>query len=226
MDTSDPCKASSGSGHRSQRRARRSGPAWRMRPGRPVSSALSFPPSVSPGLLHAVFRSESDLVSVDFESAGDIETESAPMLRDPLFLPLHLDHEHVARLIDDAPADMFLARVGRVDDLHPKADELVFPEVRHHVSSPAGAGFAAGAFPGVPAPPASSSSRMIVRMRAMFLRSARILPGFGGAPPMAATPRSCISSSRSSVSFFAIVSASIARISFVRSNAITSRRLL
>src|SRR3989442_12950 len=187
---------------------------------------LLFRHLVSPGLLHAVFRSKANLVPVDFEAAGDIETESAPVLRDPLFLPLHLDHEHVARLIDDAPADMLLARIGRVDDLHPEADQLVLPEVRHHVSSPAGAGFAATAFVGAPACPASSSSRMIVRMRAMFLRSARILPGFGGAPPMAATPRSCISSSRNSLSFFAIVSASIARVSFFRTSAITSPRLL
>src|SRR5437867_3209856 len=79
---------------------------------------------------------------------------------------------------------------------------------------------------GAGALPANSSSRMIVRIRAMFFRSARIFPGFGGAPPIAATPRSCMSSSRSSVSFFAIVSASIARISFVRSSGITFRRLL
>src|SRR3990172_4744104 len=54
---------------------------------------------------------------------------------------------------------------------------------RHQpVSSFAGTGFAAA-----PAPNRSSSC-MTVRMRAMFFRSARILPGLGGAPPIAATP--------------------------------------
>src|SRR5207245_9732249 len=96
---------------------------------------------------------------------------------------------------------MFLTRVGRVDDLHAQPDQLVLPEVRHYVSSPVGAAFAGAAFRGAAAPLASSSSRMIVRIRAMFFRSARIFPGFGGAPPIAATPRPCISPSRSSVRY-------------------------
>src|SRR6266568_4636691 len=87
---------------------------------------------------------------------------------------------------------------------------------RHQVASLGSSFGAAAGF----AVPSFSSSRMIVRMRAMFFRNARIFPGFGGAPPIAATPRSCISSSWSSVSFFASVSASIARISFVRRSGI------
>src|SRR2546428_1429542 len=224
--TSDLCTTSPARGHRSRRLSRQSWSVSPLRPSWPVSFALSSLPFDSPGLLHAIFGSKANLISIDFEPTGDFETEAAAVLRDPLFFALDVDHEHVAGLIDDASADMLLARVGRVDDLHPQPDQLVLPEVGHYVFSPDGAAFAGAAFPGTAAPPASSSSRMIVRMRAMFFRSARIFPGFGGAPPIAATPRSCISSSRSSVSFFAIVSASIARISFVRSNGITSRRLL
>src|SRR5436309_7830177 len=171
----------------------------------------------SPGLLHAILGSKSNLIAVDLEAAGDVEPEAAAVFRDSLLLSLHVDHQHVASLVDDASADMLLARVGCINDLHPQPDQFVLPQVHHHVSSPDGVAFAGAAFAGAGALPANSSSRMIVRIRAMFFRSARIFPGFGGAPPIAATPRSCMSSSRSSVSLFAIVSASIARISFVMS---------
>src|SRR2546422_1816174 len=168
----------------------------------------------SPRLLRAVLGAVQDLGPVHLDPALDIEPEAAPFLRDPLLPAARLDDEGVAGLVHDESADSHKTRVRRPDNRDLEPDELVLSEVHAPPS------FAAGSFRAGARAFAISSARMIVNIRAMLRRIARIFPGDGGAPPIAATPRSCISSLRSSFSFSARALSSIDRISFVRSSAI------
>src|SRR5439155_14045215 len=60
-----------------------------------------------------------------------------------------------------------------------------------------------------------ASSRSIVRIRAMVVRSLRISPGLRGAPPIAATPRAFMSSLRVSLSLSVRPCGDMSRSSFV-----------
>src|SRR6266571_266114 len=186
--------------------------------------AAFFSAMGSPGLLHAVFGPIANLVAVELEAALNVRSEPAPVLRGPCQL-IDVDVPDVQPLDDRHRLSVPARVVGHANHLLLLRDLLAHTELvreaarradRHQVASLGSSFGAAAGF----AVPSFSSSRMIVRMRAMFFRNARIFPGFSGAPPIAATPRSCISSSWSSVSFFASVSASIARISFVRRSGI------
>src|SRR5438132_12080748 len=83
----------------------------------------------SPGLLHAVFRTEPAFLAVDLEAALNLKAEATPMFRYALLIALNLEHEGVAGLVDDSAPHMGLARVRGVQDLDLEADELVFPQV-------------------------------------------------------------------------------------------------
>src|SRR5436309_1280812 len=190
MDTSRPCKPSRVRGHQCRCRGHRGPMAPRPRP---PSVSPSSPPWTSPGLLHAVFRPKSDVRPVDLVAALDVEAEPAAFLGNPFLVAADIEDERVPRLIDDASTKMLLAGVRRRDHLDLEPDQLVLPQV-HGVSSVADSfGVGAGAVP------SRRSSDVSLRIRAMFSRRARIFRGFGGAPPIDATPRRSISSARESM---------------------------